>query len=395
MVRKVIFWGHLVAGLTAGVFILVIAVTGALLTYEGQIEDWAKARAYTAPADAMALSAEDLLEASGATSGQVLTLPRDPGGLVTLSQGRSATVLDPWSGAALPDAGAATTNFFRAVEGLHRWLTASGRSETGSVIVDASNLVFLVLVVSGIYLWLPKAWRWSMLKTRLLFRRGLPTTQARDHNWHHVLGFWALLPLFVIVSTGVVMSYDWANAALFAAVGEEVPLRGGPPAAAPAQGLNATGGQQALQRSETNIPNRLERQALDGTPLTYADLIAKAETARPDWTRAGIVVPESGSGVVAITLDAGNGQQPGAKTRLVMDRASGAVLSEETGATGTTGSKLRMWARFAHTGQYYGLIGQTIAGLASLAAALLVYTGMALGIRRLVRMGRTRRAASA
>ncbi len=40
--------------------------------------------------------------------------------------------------------------------------------------------------------------------------------------------------------------------------------------------------------------------------------------------------------------------------------------------------------RFAHTGEEYGVVGQTIAGLASLAACFLVYTGFALAWRRLV-----------
>jgi hypothetical protein len=41
--------------------------------------------------------------------------------------------------------------------------------------------------------------------------------------------------------------------------------------------------------------------------------------------------------------------------------------------------------RFAHTGEQYGVVGQTVAGLASLAACFLVYTGIALAWRRLIR----------
>jgi uncharacterized iron-regulated membrane protein len=40
--------------------------------------------------------------------------------------------------------------------------------------------------------------------------------------------------------------------------------------------------------------------------------------------------------------------------------------------------------RFVHTGEQYGLIGQTLAAIASLAACLLAYTGLALAFRRLV-----------
>jgi uncharacterized iron-regulated membrane protein len=38
--------------------------------------------------------------------------------------------------------------------------------------------------------------------------------------------------------------------------------------------------------------------------------------------------------------------------------------------------------RFAHTGEYYGLVGQTIAGLVTAGSAVLVWTGLALTWRR-------------
>jgi uncharacterized iron-regulated membrane protein len=49
----------------------------------------------------------------------------------------------------------------------------------------------------------------------------------------------------------------------------------------------------------------------------------------------------------------------------------------------STGRQWRSYLRFAHTGEIAGLPGQTIAGLASLGGAFLVYTGISLAIRRL------------
>jgi uncharacterized iron-regulated membrane protein len=46
------------------------------------------------------------------------------------------------------------------------------------------------------------------------------------------------------------------------------------------------------------------------------------------------------------------------------------------------GRRARTWLRFVHTGEYYGLIGQTIAGVASAGAVVLVWTGIALSLRR-------------
>lgn len=50
----------------------------------------------------------------------------------------------------------------------------------------------------------------------------------------------------------------------------------------------------------------------------------------------------------------------------------------------SAGRQIRSWLRFAHTGEVYGLVGQTIAGLVSLGASVLVFTGLMLAFRRLL-----------
>jgi uncharacterized iron-regulated membrane protein len=52
-------------------------------------------------------------------------------------------------------------------------------------------------------------------------------------------------------------------------------------------------------------------------------------------------------------------------------------------ANGDTGGKLRAWSRFLHTGEEFGIIGQTIAMLASFGALFLVWTGFSMAWRRL------------
>ena len=78
-----------------------------------------------------------------------------------------------------------------------------------------------------------------------------------------------------------------------------------------------------------------------------------------------------------------------APRRTVVLNASDASVIEIQGANASAapaspGQNARIWFRFAHTGEQYGVIGQTIAGLASLAACFLVYTGLALAWRRLI-----------
>lgn len=44
LVRTLLFWLHLATGVTVGVVVLIMSVTGVLLTYEKQITRWADAR---------------------------------------------------------------------------------------------------------------------------------------------------------------------------------------------------------------------------------------------------------------------------------------------------------------------------------------------------------------
>ncbi len=82
-----------------------------------------------------------------------------------------------------------------------------------------------------------------------------------------------------------------------------------------------------------------------------------------------------------ITLDEGYGGQPQKRQTLTMSRATGAERWEAF-ADQTTGRRLRSWLRFAHTGETYRLPGQTVAGLVSAGAVMLVWTGIALACRR-------------
>ena len=90
-----------------------------------------------------------------------------------------------------------------------------------------------------------------------------------------------------------------------------------------------------------------------------------------------------------MTVDRGNGVQAGKQRALRLARDGSGPVATTVTATGSPASKARRFIRFLHTGEIFGLLGQTIAALASVGAAVLVYTGLSLGIRRLIRMRKT------
>lgn len=366
--RRMIFWSHLVVGLCVGVVVFSLSVTGTLLTYERQIIAWAEDNAVSAPAGHPRLSADDLAQKAleaGAKPGTALTISNGDDTAVRVSLSRRQTLLlDPYSGDLMTDAGAGTKAFFSYVTGFHRWFALSGDNrDTARAITGAANLGFLFLLVSGLYLWLPPIWKWTIVKTRLMFRRNLPTSKARDYNWHHVFGIWALIPLFAVVVSGVVISYPWASNLVYQVYGETPPARHGPPS------------------------GRGPRANVAGTvtdPVSLQSILDNAETLTSSWRAISIAIPAPAAPSVAVTVDIGNGVQNNLKSTYTYSRETGEVVNEKTAATASPGQRARGFLRFLHTGEIFGVIGQTLAGLGSLASLFLVYTGFALAYRRLI-----------
>lgn len=373
MVRKAIFWLHLMCGVAAGVVVLMMSITGVILTYERQILAW-EDQAYFADSEGRKkIPLESLIEQARSETfiAQSVTIAADPRAPVVLHQGRSEQVIvNPYSGVVYAFHSEALDLFFSTVTGWHRWfnVTGDGRANARAV-TGLANLMFLFLIVSGIYLWLPAVYRWSTMRLRLWFHPNARSGQARDFNWHHVFGFWCALPLVVIVATATVFNYSWANALVYRLAGEEPPPR------------VANAVQEAL--IETPIV---------GQVLPLLDAVARAGQYSSLWQTMTIILPEAGSRVVAIAIDEGNGGQPQKRHSLRLDAYTGEEVSWVPFSQLSLGRQARSWVRFLHTGEALGLTGQTIAGFVSFAAILMVWTGFALAWRRFARwLGRIRK----
>ena len=380
--RTVVFWTHLVAGVVAGVVVLIMSVTGVLLTYEKQMVAWAeRGPAAAAPApDAVRLPIDSLLaRARGARRGaapSAITIRADRDEPVSVAFGRDGTVLlNAYTGDAIGPGAVGLRGFFRVVTDWHRWLGASGeRRSVGKAVTGASNLAFLLLIVSGAYLWLPRLWTRAQLRAITWFRGGL-RGRARDFNWHNTFGIWSVVPLFAVVLSATVISYPWASNLAYRVMGERPPAPSRPSAPG-----TPSGRQVPREPPRANAPGGLE------APLAVASRQVSG------WRSISLRVPADDRAPLAFSIDAGTGGQPQKRGTLTVERNSGAIVAWEPFSANSPGRRLRTILRFAHTGEVLGLTGQTIAGVASAGGACLVYTGLALSLRRLLAWRRRRTA---
>ncbi|MBV8706184.1 MAG: PepSY domain-containing protein [Acidobacteriaceae bacterium] len=366
MIRKALFWLHLSTGVTAGLFIFVMAATGVVLSFERQmveLVDW-DLRSVSVPPGARPRLINELLAAvrrAGMGEPTAIVLRPQPQAAMQFAIGRGKTAyVDPYSGAVLGFSSARAHEFFFTIERWHRALGAPlGSKSIGHWLAAVSNLLFGTLILLGIALWVPRKWSWKAARISIAFRRGL-RGRAREWNWHNVLGIWCALPLLVIALTGVVMSFDWANALLFR-------LTGSTPAAS---GRDRAGRPHGRASGTGHEPN-------------YNRLFTVTKSLNSDWRTITLNVVRDANAPVSAVVDTGTGGQPQKRTQYLLDRETGTVVKTSTFADGSLGQRLRAFVRFGHTGEYGGWLGQVIAAIASLAACVLVYTGLSLSIRRL------------
>ena len=384
--RSLIFWMHLIVGVVAGVVVLIMSITGAALTYEKQMLEWADRGTWTAPssADARPLPPETLLakvaEAQPAAAPTGVTLRANPAAPATVTfDGNKSLLVDPYTGAVIGEPPTGLRDFFRTMTVWHRYLALEGTSRaTGRAITGAANLGFLFIVVSGTYLWLPRVWAWIPFKNVLWFRGGLPG-KARDFNWHNVIGFWSAVPLAVVVAGAVPISYPWASNLVYRLAGEAPPAppQGGRPAGPPR--AEGAGGRRDPEAGPRVVP-------VDGLDAAYV----RAQAQVPAWRTISVRLAGGPRSPFVFTVDEGYGGQPQKRDTLTVNRSAEIEKSEKF-ADLSAGRRLRSWLRFAHTGEIYGLTGQTVAGLVPAGGVVLVYTGIALAFRRFASWLRRRR----
>ena len=370
MFRSVLFWMHLGAGLFAGVVVFIMSLTGVALTYEKQMLAWAdrRAAAIEAPAPGTPRASLDtLLErvTLAVPDATVTTITRrdDPQAPVTVVMSGGITVLmHPYTGHVIAEAPQGLRSVFRKTTEWHRYLAGSGEYRAvGKAVTGACNLAFLFLVLSGAYLWMPRRWTRAAVTAVGIPRWTHRTSKARDFNWHNALGFWSAVPLAIVVASATVISYPWASDLAFRVAGDTPPPRPAPAAAAP-------------QRTPTST-----------TPVRLAELEARwqaAEAQVAEWKTVALRMPTQENAPLVFTIDAGYAGQPQYRGTLTMDAQSGGVVKWDTFANQTAGRRFRSMLRFAHTGEFWGIPGQTIAGIVSAAACVLVWTGFALAWRR-------------
>jgi len=339
-----------------------MSITGGMLTFERQMIKAGKQADYpTVTQGQTAISLQEVKEIAGKYPIQrslSITLFNEDNAPIIVRDGRKTLAyLHPITGEKLAEPGKESTLFWRKLRAFHRWLTLDGKfSESGRWVNGIANAIFVLLAVTGLYLWLPKRFKSRAFKKQLTLPGNYTSSKARNYQWHNVFGFYLTPVLFVLATTALFFSFDWPGDALKKLVSTKTV-------------------------KELAKPTLLAAELTSKIKSTDAQ-ITMLNKHYPDWQTIRFSVAQSPQNVTIYTVDNGNGGEPTKRLSVAVDNISGEIADTSGFDDYSTYRKIRNWIRFAHTGEYYGVVGQTIAGIASFLACLLVYTGIMLSWRR-------------
>ena len=212
--RKLLFQMHKFIGLATGFVVFIVAITGCCWVFKDEIEslysDYKTVEVQASPiltatqAKEIATSVIPDHSVHGTLFGkndeavEVIFYEAEP-------EFYQSVFLNPYSGEVLHRKDHLTGFFGFVLDGhLRLWLPDT----IGSQIEAFSILIFMLMLISGLFLWWPKNKKGR--KQRLKFEwKSTTKWKRKNFDLHTILGFYTFSLAFVMAFTGSVMAYDW------------------------------------------------------------------------------------------------------------------------------------------------------------------------------------------
>jgi uncharacterized iron-regulated membrane protein len=390
MFRNIVFWSHLILGVGGGILIGIMSFTGAALAFEKELIAWAErdARRIDAiPTGGARLLIDQLLERARAAKPDLrisaVNVSSDSHAAIAFALPNNAMVYaNPFTGEVREPHAPRMRAFMQTMRGWHTRLNfkpTPGRPTLGAKLNAAANAGFVLLCLSGLILWWPRAWTARVVRPSLWFVRGA-RGKARDWNWHNVIGVWTVPVLFIMAATGVVLSYRWAGDLVFRLVGETPPAPiarpATPPSPAPAlsaSSLSLASSGSVVRPNATSVDAELHRIQAQFPAWELITL-----RFNPPVRGDAMPTPPVSSAIVR----SADQWPPFATTAVTLNPQTGELGKTDTFASLSRGQRIRRWIRLLHTGEALRWPGELVAGVGCVGACVLVWTGLALAWRR-------------
>jgi len=333
---------HRYLALGAAAILFVVALSGAMLVFEGAIDRALNQDLWEVEPASGRMSLDDLVtRVRGAYPDVIVSgltpSPVDGRAAVVSVAGGTQVFMNPSTGKILGTRSAAERDagLARRLHVFHETLMAG---TVGGIIVGVATVMALVLVLSGIVLWWPlKLWR---------VQAGASWKRV-TFDLHHLLGASAAAVLLLITASGVVIVYPVLGDLL--ARLDRTPARARPvqPTAGPGAGA-----------------------------MSLDSLVRVAGVALPGADVMNVSMPKDVKTPIVVALRFPEDRTPAGRSRVYLDRFRGTVLRVDNTRKAEIGTRLNNLKRSIHTGDWFGAPTQVLWILAALVLAAQAVTGV-------------------
>ncbi|WLG98476.1 sulfite reductase flavoprotein subunit alpha [Pseudomonas sp. FP198] len=360
MLKKTLFQLHWFFGISAGLVLALMGVTGAVVSFQDEILRALNPEVLTVEKQpAGVLPPAELVEQIEAASGKtvaMLWVETDSGNaaraIFTAPPGEKRGPMryfNPYNAQFLGDV--VGQDFFGLMLRLHRVLTLD---DVGRQITGACTLILVFFCLSGLYLRWPRQWKnWRAWLTLDWAKKG------RSFNWdlHSVAGTWCLLFYLLAALTGLTWSYEWYN-----------------------KGLT-----RLLSDSPKDERVRSRGPAPSG-PAPIADYRAMWSSiysaAGPGLSAYNVRMPPVAGQPATVFYLLKDAPHDRALNQLMLDPSTGVISRHSRYTDKSLKAQLLTSIYALHVGSYFGLVGRILVTAAALAMPLFFITGWLLYLDR-------------
>lgn len=398
MFKKTFFQIHWFLGITAGLVLSIMGVTGAIYSYEQQILKWINTDSYTVQAQSgPKLSPAELYQHFKQQNPEMqinsVSLDASPTGSSTVNIAKEGArrgynmMVNPYTAEVLPEIKG--REFFQFIQQLHRYLTMG---PVGKQITGACALMLIFFVLSGLYLRWPKRHsvkQWLAVK---------PQLKGRNFIWdlHAVVGTWVVIFYLILACTGLYWSYDWWRNGMFKVLGVERPQpemqqgqggRGGAEQGRSAGESRGEGAGERGPRSEGQRENRGEgrERGVDDTLLLTAlnkSWAGFQNEFNDKYSTVTFNIPKKADGELKLSFTDVEVQHERARNNATYNYQDAAFTLVEMYEDKKLNEKIMSSMLPMHRGSFFGPIYQFFAMVASLLMPLFFITGWMLYLKR-------------
>lgn len=378
------FWFqlHWFLGFVFGILLLIVGVSGAILSYEKEIMNVINKDTYTVqiPQNQERLKEAEILkifhEKNPSEKINSISFSSDLGKSISVNVAKEGerrgvtTYLNPYTAEVLPEL--VGKDFFMFVFRLHRWLAFEGTIQgVGKQAVALATIAAILLTIGGIIVYWPRIKNGFVKSLTFSFKH---KKRAFLSTMHGAIGMW-VVPFFLLMClTGLYWSYDWYRSAMFTVFQVEQPKRAAPPQQAQGQGQ----GPKEQQANKTqNGENRVQKQVIAYDDIASTVNFFNSNVAR-DYRNASLRLEPSKNGTYTISYLFADATHFRESNSMEIDFKNEKIVKESKYEDKKLNEKIMSSMLPLHSGEFFGWFGKLSYFISSALMALFVITGYML-----------------